>query len=51
MLGEGAEPRTGEMVSQELGLLYGELTFALANRQAVNSTQLQDVSEILNMRL
>ena len=49
VLGEGAEAGAGEMVSQELSLRYSKFTFAQANRQAVNSAQVQDISEILNM--
>ena len=41
---------TGESVAQELSLGDGELTFDQANRQAMGSTQLQDVLEMLNMR-
>ena len=50
MLEERAEAGTGEAMTQELGLGNSELTFAQANCQAVDSAQLQDFSEMLNMR-
>ena len=50
VLGKGVEAGAGETVSQELGFRYGKLTLAQAYRQAVGAAQLQDVSEMLNMR-
>ena len=49
MLGERMETGTGEVVSEELGLRNPKLTLAQANRQAMDSAQLQDVAEMLNM--
>ena len=37
-------------MAKELGLGDSELTFAQANCQAMDMAQLQDVSEMLNMR-
>ena len=50
MLGERAETGTGEMVSQELSLGHSKFTFSQADRQAMGGAQVQDISEILNMR-
>ena len=50
MLEERTETRPGEMVAQELSLRDSKLTFAQANRQAMGKAQLQDISEVLNMR-
>ena len=50
MLKESAEARTGETMTQELGFGNPELTFTQANLQAMDSAQLQEVSEMLNMR-
>ena len=44
------ETRTSEAVAKELGLGDCKLALAQANRQAMDSAQLQDVSEMLNMR-
>ena len=44
------EAGTGEAMAQELGLGEGKLSFAQANRQAMDTAQLQDVSVMLNMR-
>ena len=45
------EARTGDMMAQELGLQDGKLTLAQAYHQAMGAAQLQDVSELLNMRI
>ena len=50
MLRERMEAGTGEVRAQELGLGDGKLTLAQANHQAMG-TALQDVSEMLNMRV
>ena len=47
--GERMETGTGETVSKELSLGNCKLTLAQANRQAMDSAQLQDVAEMLNM--
>ena len=44
------EARTGEVMTQELGLQDCKLTFAQANCQAVGVAQLQDFSEMPKMR-
>ena len=44
------EAGTGEVMAQELSLRDGELTLAQANCQAMDSAQLQEVAEMLNMR-
>ena len=49
MLGERTETGTGEMAYQELSLGHSKFTFAQANRQAMGTAQVQDISEILNM--
>ena len=41
---------TGESVSKELGLRHGKLALVQANCQAMGAAQLQDVTEMLNMR-
>ena len=41
---------TGEVVAKELGLRHGKLALAQANCQAMGAAQLQDVTEMLNMR-
>ena len=41
---------TGEAVAQVLSLGDGKLTLAQANRKAMDSAQLQNGSEMLNMR-
>ena len=46
MLEERTEAGTGEAMTRELGLGNPKLIFA----QAVGMAQLQDVSEVLNMR-
>ena len=50
MLGKRMEAGTGEVMAKELGLRDSKLTFAHANCQALGPAQLQDVSEMLNMR-
>ena len=50
MLGKRMEAETGEAMAQELSLRDGKLTFAQADHQAMGAAQLQDVSEMLNMR-
>ena len=50
MLEERAEAGTSEAMTQELCLRNPELTFTQANCQALDSAQLQNVSEMLNMR-
>ena len=50
VLGKGVKAGAGETVSQELGFRYGKLTLAQAYRQAMGAAQLQDVTEMLNMR-
>ena len=47
---EGVEAGTGEAMTKELSLRNSKLTFAQANCQAMGTAELQDVSEILNMR-
>ena len=44
------ETGTGEAVAEELGFGNCKLALAQANHQAMDSAQLQDVSEMLNMR-
>ena len=51
ILGERTEPRTGEMMAQELSLGDSKLTFAQANHQAMGTAQLQDILEVLNMSM
>ena len=41
---------TGEAMAQELGLGDIKLTLAQANFKAMDSAQLQDIWEMLNMR-
>ena len=50
MLVKGVKAGTGETVSQELGFRRGKLTLAQAYGQAMGVPQLQDVTEMLNMR-
>ena len=50
MNGKRMEDGTGEAMAKELGLGDCKLTFAQANRQAMDMAQLQDISEMLNMR-
>ena len=50
MLGKRMEAGTGEAMTKELSLQDSKFTFAQANRQAVGTTQLQDVLEMMNMR-
>ena len=45
------ETGTDDAVAQELGLGDNNLTLAQANCKAMDSAQLQDVSEMLNMRI
>ena len=45
---ERVKTRTGGVMAQELSLGDGKLTFAQANCQAIDTAQLQDVSEMLN---
>ena len=47
---ERVKTGTGEARAEEFGLGDDKLTFAQANLQAVDTAQLQDVSEMLNMR-
>ena len=47
---EKVETGTGEAMAKELGLGDCKLTFAQANRQTMDTAQLQDVSEMMNMR-
>ena len=49
MLGERTETGAGEIVSQDLSLGDGKLTFAQANCQAIGLAQLQDILEVLNI--
>ena len=44
------EARASESMAQELGLRDGKLALAQTNHQAMGLAQLQDVSEMLNMR-
>ena len=41
---------TGEVVAKELSLRHCKLALAQPNREAMGATQLQNVSEMLNMR-
>ena len=50
VFGQRMQAGTGESVSKELGLRHGKLALAQANRQAMGAAQLQDVTEMLNMR-
>ena len=50
VLGQMMQAGTGESVSKELGLRHGKLTLAQVNCQAMGAAQLQDVTEMLNMR-
>ena len=50
MLLERAETGTGEAMAKELGLADGKLTLAQATCQTMDTAQLKDVSEMLNMR-
>ena len=50
MLGKRMEAGTGEAMAKEIGLRDSKLTFAQANHQAMGTAQLQDFSEMLNMR-
>ena len=50
VLGKRVKAGTGESVSQELGFRHSKLTLAQAYRQAMGVAQLQDVTEMLNMR-
>ena len=50
VLGQRMKAGTGESVSKELGLRQCKLTLAQANSQAMGAAQLQDVTEMLNMR-
>ena len=50
VLRERMEAETGEAMTQKCSLGYGKLTFAQANYQAMGMAQLQDVSEMLNIR-
>ena len=51
VLWERVEAGTGEAMTQELDLRDSKLTFALANHQAMSTAQLQEVSEMLNMKI
>ena len=50
VLGQRMQASTGESMSEELGLRHGKLTLAQANCQSIGAAQLQDVTEMLNMR-
>ena len=50
VLGQRMQAGTGEAVAKELSLRHGKLTLAQANHQAMGLAQLQDVSEMQNMR-
>ena len=50
VLGQGIQAGTGEAVPKELSLRHCKLTLAKANCQAMGAAQLQDASEMLNMR-
>ena len=50
VLGQRMQASTGEFVSKELGFRHGELALAQVNFQAMGVAQLQDVTEMLNMR-
>ena len=50
MLVKRMEARSGEAMTQELGLWDSKLTLAQADCQAMGMAQLQDVSEMLNIR-
>ena len=50
MLGKRMEARTGEGMAKKISLWDSKLTFSQANCQVVGTAQLQDVSEMLNMR-
>ena len=50
MLLKRVEARASESMAQELGLRDGKLALAQTNHQAMGLAQLQDVSEMLNMR-
>ena len=50
VLGKRVKAGTRESVSQELCFRYGKLTLAQAYCQAMSMAQLQDVTEMLNMR-
>ena len=47
---ERVKTGTGEVMAEEICLGNGKLSFAQANCQAMDTAQLQDVSEMLNMR-
>ena len=50
VLGKRVKAGTGESVSQEFCFRHGELTLAQAYRPAMGAAQLQDVTEMMNMR-
>ena len=50
MLGKRMEAGAVEAMAKELGLWDIKLTLPQANSQAMATAQLQDISEILNMR-
>ena len=50
VLGQRMQASTGESVSKELGLRHSKLALAQANGQAMGMAQLQDVTEMLNIR-
>ena len=50
VFGQRVQARTGEAVAKELSLRHGKLSLAQANCQAMGVAQLQDVTEMLNMR-
>ena len=50
MLLERMEAGTGEAIAEELSLGDSKLTLAWANHQAMDTAQLQEILEMLNMR-
>ena len=50
VLGKRVQAGTGESVSKKFGFRYGKLTLAQAYRKAMSAAQLQDVTEMLNMK-
>ena len=50
VLWKRVEDAAGEAMTQELGLRDNKLTLAGANCQAMGTAQLQEISEMLNMR-
>ena len=50
VLGQRVKASTGESVFKKLSLRHGVLALAQANCPAMGAAQLQDVTEMLNMR-